>query len=108
MPLAVLAPEASRHLPDCTPTTVPLEFSRLRALLRRTRFTAEPATLTVADLTLNEQTREVRRAGRPLDLTVTEFDLLHYLMANAGRVLPREVCQIHRPTSAPVVTIRAV
>jgi two-component system, OmpR family, response regulator len=64
--------------------------SRLRALLRRTRPTDPKSSLTVADLTLHEHTRQVHRAGRRLDLTVTEFDLLRYLMLNSGRVLPTE------------------
>ncbi|GIM88617.1 response regulator transcription factor [Paractinoplanes toevensis] len=78
---------------DCVtrPFFMPEVVSRLRALLRRTRVAVNPAaSLTVADLTLHEPTHQVWRAGRPLALTVTEFELLRYLMANAGRALPRE------------------
>jgi two-component system OmpR family response regulator len=78
---------------DCMtkPLFVPEFLSRTRALLRRTRL-AESRTpaLTVGDLTLHEQTRRVRRGDRTITLTATEFDLLRYLMTNAGRVLPRE------------------
>ncbi|MFC4063690.1 response regulator transcription factor [Actinoplanes subglobosus] len=78
---------------DCMtkPLFVPEFVSRVRALLRRTRLAENhtPA-LTVGDLTLHEQTRRVHRGGCTISLTTTEFDLLRYLMANAGRVLPRE------------------
>jgi two-component system OmpR family response regulator len=43
----------------------------------------------LADLELNEETHEVIRAGRLIDLTRTEFSLLRYLLINAGRVLSR-------------------
>jgi len=78
---------------DCMtrPYFMPEMVSRLRALLRRTRFAAHPgASLTVGDLTLHEPSHRVRRGGRTLALTVTEFELLRYLMANTGRALPRE------------------
>ena len=41
------------------------------------------------DLELDEESREVRRAGRLVELTPTEFGLLRYLLANAGRVLSK-------------------
>jgi two-component system OmpR family response regulator len=64
--------------------------ARLRALMRRAAITqARTATLSVADLTLNEDSREVRRAGRLIELTPTEFDLLRYLMRNAKTVLTK-------------------
>ncbi|KAB2387919.1 response regulator transcription factor [Actinomadura montaniterrae] len=67
--------------------------ARLRALLRRSRgFGAEPGgdeVLRFADLVLNVDTREVRRGGRPLHLTRTEFDLLELLMRRPRRVLER-------------------
>ena len=45
--------------------------------------------LAYADLELDEETRDVWRAGRLIDLTPTEYKLLHYLLANARRVLTR-------------------
>jgi two-component system OmpR family response regulator len=62
---------------------------RLRALLRRTRAAATVAesVLTVGDLTLDEDSREVHRAGESIELTATEFELLRYLMRNARKVL---------------------
>ncbi|MBC7298406.1 MAG: response regulator transcription factor [Demequina sp.] len=64
--------------------------ARIEAILRRARpASLESATLSVADLTLNDDAHEVRRAGVPLDLTPTEFALLRYLMANRGTVLSK-------------------
>jgi two-component system OmpR family response regulator len=41
------------------------------------------------DVELDEDTREVTRAGTLIELTATEYRLLHYLMLNPGRVLTR-------------------
>jgi two-component system, OmpR family, response regulator MprA len=65
--------------------------ARLRALLRRTSVTGHDDTLQVADLVLDPLGRTATRAGHPLELTKTEFDLLELLMVNAGVVLAREV-----------------
>ncbi|WP_342476930.1 response regulator transcription factor [Paenibacillus sp. FSL H7-0350] len=46
--------------------------------------------LLAADLELNEATREVKRAGRSIELTPREFDLLVYLLKNKRQVLNRE------------------
>ena len=64
---------------------------RLRALMRRTGVTEEDAgaRLVVGDLALNEDTREVTRAGQQISLTATEFELLRYLMSNPRRVLSK-------------------
>ncbi len=64
--------------------------ARIRAVLRRTH--AQPVddgVLRFADLELDEDSHEVRRAGQDIDLTPTEFKLLRYLMLNAGRVLSK-------------------
>ncbi|ETI90029.1 MAG: DNA-binding response regulator, partial [Propionibacterium sp. DORA_15] len=66
-------------------------IARLRALLRRSGAT-EPksdSTLIVGDLTLDEDSHEVRRAGEEIHLTATEFELLRYLMRNPKRVLSK-------------------
>jgi two-component system, OmpR family, response regulator len=64
---------------------------RVRAVLRRSSGGgAQAGRLTYADLELDEDTREVWRAGRLIELTPTEYRLLHYLLANARRVLTRE------------------
>ena len=65
-------------------------LARLRALLRR-REAASPAVLRFADLTLDPGTREVRRGGRALELTRTEFLLLELFLRNPRQVLTRDV-----------------
>ena len=64
---------------------------RLRALLRRTGVTTEDsgAVIVVGDLVLNEDSHEVSRAGDPITLTSTEFELLRYMMHNSKRVLSK-------------------
>lgn len=64
--------------------------ARLRAVVRRADrpFASDP-TITVGDLTLNEETVEVRRAGELIDLSATEFELLRYLMRNPNRALSK-------------------
>ncbi|WP_341359394.1 response regulator transcription factor [Georgenia sp. M64] len=64
--------------------------ARIRAVLRRTRPEPEDgAVLTYADLELDEDAHEVRRAGREVELSPTEFKLLRYLMVNAERVVSK-------------------
>jgi two-component system, OmpR family, response regulator TrcR len=65
--------------------------ARLRGLLRRSNHLAPPAEegLKVGDLVLDGASREVTRAGTPISLTSTEFDLLHFLMRNPRRALTR-------------------
>ncbi len=65
--------------------------ARIRASLRRAGMAPEPVTarLTFADIELDEDAHEVRRAGQLVDLSPTEFKLLRYLMANPGRVLSK-------------------
>ncbi len=64
-------------------------LARIRALLRRGR-AAEPLRLHCGDLELDLVTRRVRRAGRDIDLTARELELLEYLLRNPGRPLARE------------------
>ncbi|MEU8587893.1 response regulator transcription factor [Streptomyces sp. NPDC048664] len=62
---------------------------RLRALLRR-RPPVDRQVLRVADLVIDPAARTVHRAGRPLELTRREFELLEVLARNAGLVLTRD------------------
>ena len=64
--------------------------ARIRTILRRAGL-SEPdsARLTFEDLELDEETREVTRAGKPIELSATEYRLLHYFMVNPRRVLTR-------------------
>ena len=73
------------------PFSVEELVARIRAILRRTEGAQTPdgARLSFADLELNENTHEVLRGGRPIELTPTEFKLLHYLMLNPRRVLSK-------------------
>jgi len=64
--------------------------ARLRNIVRRTGAGAVTSRrLQFADLELDEETREVFRGGRPIELTATEYRLLHYFMLNPRRVLSR-------------------
>jgi two-component system response regulator MprA len=77
---------------DYLPKPFALEelLARLRALARR--FTASAAAaevLTFADLTLDTATREVHRAGHPISLTRTEFQLLELFLRHPRQVLTR-------------------
>lgn len=64
---------------------------RLRGLLRRTGVgeTPDRARIVVGDLVLDEDSHEVTRAGEPITLTSTEFELLRFLMHNPKRVLTK-------------------
>jgi DNA-binding response OmpR family regulator len=64
-------------------------LARIRALLRR-RPPRGAASLSVADLSLNPDTREVARGDREIELTNREFELLEYLMRNQRLVISRE------------------
>ena len=66
-------------------------LARLRGLLRRADLTRthSEGSLAVADLTMDEDAREVRRGGELIELTATEFELLRFLMRNPRRVLSK-------------------
>jgi two-component system response regulator MprA len=63
-------------------------LARLRALSRRTGLSGE---VSVGDVTLDPGTREVRRGARPIELTVTEFNLLELFLRNPRQVLRRSL-----------------
>lgn len=65
--------------------------ARLRSLLRRAGATSahDDAVLRVGDLSLDEDSHEVSRAGQDIHLTATEFELLRYFMRNPKRVLSK-------------------
>jgi two-component system OmpR family response regulator len=64
--------------------------ARIRAVLRRTRGEIDDgATLRFHDLELDEESHEVRRGKRVIDISPTEFKLLRYLMLNPNRVLSK-------------------
>ena len=64
--------------------------ARIRVVLRRQNGAdAASSRLALADLEVDEDAHEVRRAGHVIELTPTEYRLLRYLLVNAGRVLTR-------------------
>jgi len=65
--------------------------ARLRGLLRRSNQVAraEDTVLSVGDLSLDEDSHEVRRGGQVIELTATEYELLRFLMRNPRRVLSK-------------------
>lgn len=64
-------------------------IARVRALARRQIQPQAEIELTSGDLVLDLQRREARREGRTIELTAKEFQLLEYLMRNAGYVMTR-------------------
>jgi DNA-binding response OmpR family regulator len=64
-------------------------LARIRALLRRPR-AVDALRLTVADLDIDVVTRHVTRAGRPVDLTAREFELLAYFVKHEGQIVSRD------------------
>ncbi|MFG2565870.1 response regulator transcription factor [Streptomyces sp. NPDC048567] len=64
--------------------------ARVRAVLRRGEGRSPEQVLRCADLEVDTATYEVRRAGRRIDLSPTEYRLLHHLLTHRGRVLTHE------------------
>jgi len=64
-------------------------LARIEALLRRGSTLRELTKLKVRDLEVDLLTRKVTRAGRSIDLTAKEFQILEYLMRRAGQVITR-------------------
>ncbi len=65
-------------------------LARVRSALRRKAGLAQEV-LTVGDLTIRPASREVERAGRAIELTAREYELLEFLARNAGSVLTKEI-----------------
>lgn len=63
--------------------------ARIHTVLRRLGRDAPSSRLTFSDLELDDDSHSVRRAGVLLDLSPTEYKLLRFLLANAGRVMSR-------------------
>lgn len=82
---------------------------RVRAILRRSQFTeALPTVLAVGPITLDEESHKVTFEGEVVDLSPTEFRLLHVLLESKGRVLSKtflleEVWGINFETETTVV-----
>jgi two-component system OmpR family response regulator len=66
-------------------------LARIEAILRRVRPGESWAReMTVDDLTIDRDGRAVRRAGQRIDMSRTEFNLLEFLVMNAGRVVSKQ------------------
>lgn len=70
-------------------------MARIKAVLRRYEVTSEAGgardtVITADDIVMNVERHEVLAAGRPVELTLREFELLRYLIENRGRVFSRE------------------
>ena len=70
-------------------------LARVQALIRRSHGSAEPTHLTAGPLSMDLLTRDVSRAGQPIDLQPLEFSLLEYLMRNAGRAVSKTMILQH-------------
>ena len=79
--------------------TKPFAFSellaRVQALIRRATHAAEPGHLSIADLSMDLFTREVRRGGQAIDLQAREFALLELLIRQAGRPVTKTMILEH-------------
>ena len=76
--------------------TKPFDFQELMAVVRvmTRKYTGNRSNVyTIADLSLDSNTRTVTRAGKNIELTAKEFSLLEYMMRNKGVVLSREMIE---------------
>jgi two-component system response regulator MprA len=70
-------------------------LARVRALLRRYESATSPTVISLGDLMMDTSRREAKRGNKVLDLTKTEFDLLHILLEQQDIVLSREYLYEH-------------
>ena len=79
--------------------TKPFSFSellaRVQALIRRASDSVEPTHLCVGDLKLDILTRAVERGDMEIELMPKEFELLHFMMRNAGKVVSKTAILEH-------------
>lgn len=64
--------------------------ARIRSLLRRTGKEETAEILRINDLTINQGTREVKKDGKPIELTFKEYELLLYLIEHDSKVVSRD------------------
>ena len=72
------------------PFEIPELLSRVRALLKRSMTPPAPSVTEASGIAIDSGRRLATRQGEPLDLTAKEFDLLFFLVENAGRVISRD------------------
>ena len=76
--------------------TKPFDFQELMAVVRvmTRKYTGNRSNVyTIADLSLDSNTKTVTRAGKNIELTAKEFSLLEYMLRNKGVVLSREMIE---------------
>jgi DNA-binding response OmpR family regulator len=81
--------------------------ARIRALLRR-ESSNRSGLLQVADLVMDPATRQVWRAGQPVELTAKEFSLLEYMLRHPNHLITREMAESHLWSQDQVVTSNVV
>ena len=72
------------------PFEIPELLSRVRALLKRSTAPVTPSVTEASGIMIDTERRLATLQWKPLDLTAKEFDLLAFLVANAGRVISRD------------------
>ena len=72
------------------PFEIPELLSRVRALLKRTEHERSGPTYKASGVEVDPDSRRATVNGESIDLTAKEFDLLYYLVTNAGRVISRD------------------
>lgn len=92
------------------PFEIPELLSRIRALLKRTTRERPSSTFAASGIEVDTDKRQATADGDLLDLTAKEFDLLSYLVGNAGRVVPRDeiltaVWGSQRPSDSNVIEV---
>ena len=70
-------------------------LARIQALIRRANSIAEPASLTIGELSIDLLGRKVSLSGKNIELQPKEFALLEYLMRNHGRVVSKTMIMEH-------------
>ena len=65
--------------------------ARMKAIFRRTEPQERHSSFSLGDVMLDKESHDVTVAGKPVELTAKEFDLLAFFMANAGLVVSRDV-----------------
>ncbi|MCL4124239.1 UNVERIFIED_CONTAM: hypothetical protein GTU68_024541 [Idotea baltica] len=69
--------------------------ARIEAILRRSNLAGVPQNLELADVSLDDDAHIVRKAGEPVHLSPTEYELLRYLLTNQGRVVSKAQILAH-------------
>jgi two-component system response regulator CpxR len=83
-------------------------LARIRAVLRRASGHPKANVLEAGDLVLNQARRELQRAGKPVELTSTEFSVLQLLLLRAGEVVEKKDLYLAALGREPVAYDRSI